>query len=134
VYIQMADHPNAKKNGYVSEHVAIASASIGRAIAPNEVVHHLNGVRDDNRPENLEVMTRSAHHSLHHKGVHKPGSYAALRLGKTSDEMREIWATKRAHERAAPKVCAHCGEQFFRKGTRPKFCSHPCYAAHNRKH
>jgi hypothetical protein len=33
----------------------------------NEVVHHINGVRDDNRLENLQLMTTSEHISLHSK-------------------------------------------------------------------
>jgi hypothetical protein len=47
------------------EHVYVAEQMIGRTLEKNEVVHHKNGDRKDNRRENLEVMTRSAHSILH---------------------------------------------------------------------
>lgn len=50
-----ADHPNARSRGAVLEHVKVMSEMIGRALVPGENVHHINGVRDDNRPENLEL-------------------------------------------------------------------------------
>lgn len=43
------------------EHRLVAEQSIGRRIEKTEHVHHINGVKDDNRPENLEVISASAH-------------------------------------------------------------------------
>lgn len=47
------------------EHVIVAQAQIGRALEPGEHVHHINCVRDDNRPENLIVLTAGTHTSAH---------------------------------------------------------------------
>ena len=57
--IYRPDHPNANKHGAVAEHVAVMSERLGRPLRPGETVHHINGIRDDNRLENLELWTRS---------------------------------------------------------------------------
>jgi hypothetical protein len=57
--IYMPSHPNARKTGCVYEHTIVMSRMIGRALLPNEEVHHKNGNRLDNRPENLELWARS---------------------------------------------------------------------------
>lgn len=53
------DHPNANDRGLVLEHVKVMSEVLGRPIRPGENVHHKNGIRDDNRPENLELWLSS---------------------------------------------------------------------------
>lgn len=43
----------------VKEHTIVMENKIGRKLLPNENVHHINGVKDDNRPENLELWVKS---------------------------------------------------------------------------
>lgn len=48
-------HPNSTKCGRILEHVFIMSESLGRPLTKQESVHHKNGIRHDNRIENLEL-------------------------------------------------------------------------------
>ena len=51
-------HPRATSNPYVFEHILVAEEILGRYLCPDETIHHRNGIRGDNRPENLELWTR----------------------------------------------------------------------------
>lgn len=44
-----------ERNNKVAEHRVVMSEKLGRPLRKAESVHHINGVRDDNRPENLEL-------------------------------------------------------------------------------
>lgn len=65
VMLYRPDHPRADSKGYIPEHRLLMEESLGRPLTANEDVHHINGVKDDNRLENLVVLTKSDHHRLH---------------------------------------------------------------------
>lgn len=60
-------HPHAHKDGYVMLHTVIMERHIGRYLAYNEVVHHINHDRTDNRIENILLMDKKEHMSMHMK-------------------------------------------------------------------
>lgn len=69
VMLYHPDHPRAWTTGYVYRALLVAEAALGRPVLRGEIVHHRNEVKDDDRPENLAVMTRGDHIRLHKKGV-----------------------------------------------------------------
>ena len=63
--VMVKGHPFADQFGYVLEHRLIKEREIGRYLLPTEDVHHDNEVRDDNRAENLILLSHSKHVALH---------------------------------------------------------------------
>lgn len=75
------DHPNAHSRGHMYEHTLVMSQMIGRALLPGENVHHKNGVRHDNRPENLELWV-----------IHQPPGQRAEDLVEWAHEILRRYA------------------------------------------
>jgi hypothetical protein len=103
-------YPGMRYRGlYCYEHHAVYWKHYGVLPGPNEVVHHINEEKRDNRIENLELMSKAAHGYEH--------GLRSRRLPVTDD-------------------CPECGAGFTRYGrghTRRKFCSRRCAGKMNQR-
>ncbi len=61
------NHPDTNSVGYVLEHRIIAEEMLGRYLVYPEGAHHINGIKDDNRKENITVTKNHLEHSALHR-------------------------------------------------------------------
>lgn len=64
-YVMIRTSNKAGAMAYTPEHVLIAERRLGRKLVVGEVIHHANGIKSDNRPENLFVGSRKEHATIH---------------------------------------------------------------------
>ena len=69
--IYSPDHPHKQRDNAVFEHRLVMEKKLGRYLEKNEIIHHINGDRYDNRPENLMLVNRSRHVMEHFAGLQK---------------------------------------------------------------
>jgi len=67
ILIKVYNHPYSDKSGYIYEHRLVMEKELGRYLKPEEVVHHINNISDDNRIENLMLFKNSSNHMKYGK-------------------------------------------------------------------
>jgi hypothetical protein len=65
IFRYVPDHPYAY-NGYILEHRAVMEEILGRILDPEEVVHHIDGKKENNEPENLMLFKNASEHLKYH--------------------------------------------------------------------
>lgn len=88
VLVRAPGHHLADVRGYAYEHRLVAERMLGRPLRAGEQIHHRNGIKTDNRPDNLEVCASRLHHGERHR-------------------VRGVG--RRRHAEANPEVACECG-------------------------
>lgn len=97
IIIWKPEHPYCNGDGYLFEHRLVMEQTIGRYLHPYEVVHHINRVVDDNRPENLKLFKTD---SLHKKKDHNGEVENFNRWKRTHDRLKKMYPYMYEEEKA----------------------------------
>ena len=73
IWIYQPEHPYANCVGYVYEHRLVIEEKLGRLLRPEEVVHHIDGDKTNNVPENLDLFKNNAAHASYHQKLERIG-------------------------------------------------------------
>lgn len=69
ILIHKPEHPFAESKGYIRKNRLVMEEKLGRYLLPEEVVHHINKIKDDDRPEKLKLFPNSSEHKKFHNNI-----------------------------------------------------------------
>jgi len=116
-YKFLPGHSRSNLTGQVYTHILIAEQLLNRSLLKEEVVHHKDHNKNNNRPENLMVFaTKGDHTRFHNYGCDE----ATLVLTEAGNYI--------VPQAEGQSQCQYCGSQFIHKrSSKRKFCSPQCY-------
>ena len=118
VYKHMPSHPHSTRKGYIYEHILVMEKKLGRLLQGQEEIHHLNGIKNDNRIENLYLCNN---HSEHLKLFHKPPIHKhttaekkqiSLSLRRDLDFVNKEWLEKEYQQKSALTISKELGKSY----------------------
>jgi len=87
IMLKKPNHPNATKNGYVLEHRVRVEELIGRILKKEEIVHHIDGNRQNNDIKNLLLLKNKKEHMILHNNQLKKDT---IRLSSDKELIDEL--------------------------------------------
>lgn len=66
ILIKKHNHPFCDSCSYIKRSRLVMEEKIGRFLKPEEVVHHINEIKDDDSPDNLQLFPNTGRHTFHH--------------------------------------------------------------------
>ena len=99
IKILMPDHHRADSYGYVCEHIVIWEIANQKILPDGYVIHHLNGIKGDNRPENLVALLAKNHHGyMWHTVLIKHIQKLESQITELNKKIGELNGTNRIYE------------------------------------
>jgi len=127
VKVYIFGHPKATNNR-ICEHIIVAEKKLGRYLEAGEMVHHLNGIKYDNRIENLVICKSDKEHLNYHR-KYKKYDKNNLPVPKIIGEKVVVNCKNRERLMISYK-CENCGKLFFAykrwKKSEQRFCGYIC--------
>jgi hypothetical protein len=113
-------HPRTGTRGYVYEHVLVMEAKIGRYLEPQEVVHHIDGDKANNAPQNLLLCKDHIDHMKVHaeaKAIFASGNkdWRPCRFCGKYDSLDNLYSHPTNYSHQHSNCAAHYAREFRRK-------------------
>lgn len=119
IYGICVGHPRAQRGKYVLEHILVMEGYLGRYLNKGEIVHHKNHIRQDNRLENLQLMSDSEHRRNHNMERRKDMSNRMCHICNSN--------TTKARKAEPPKRMIPYVHWYHSPLDKSKWCCYKCH-------
>jgi hypothetical protein len=126
ILLKKPNHHRANFFGFVYQHHIVAEKKLRRRLRKEEIVHHIDGDPKNNKPDNLEIMTRAEHARMHaverakERGVDDPNRFKKCPMCSLVKLRSDFSPTTNRGRPTVASYCRPCAAQTRRKGWKLK--------------